>query len=353
MKKLLLCLTALCSLTTNGQTLIYHSNFQGNANDLSGNGLNGTVNGATLCPGQTGIPNTAYLFDGVNDYIQLPTNTLFNLKTWTLQALIKMNGFYSGNCQTNAIIWHATQNASNHYSLVISDNYYDLSCSTNSTQEAFGANAAGTSTTPDFQSPWYTSNGYVNTNTWYCLTATYDSSTISVYIDGTLVESGPWTNQYYYGVGAGTPSPTYIGKGNSTLAYPNWFNGIIDQVSIWKDAMGSQEIQHYCDSSHAGYWKSTNPSLSAEEHNINQIGRNDFNVNVFPNPANDEMTVEVNENWQGSTIYIMNGIGQIVTAVNPTSYQSKINVKKFPSGIYIVKVISGDKMSTTSKFIKE
>ena len=36
--------------------------FNGNANDESGNGNNGTVNGANLTAGKTGISNTAYQF---------------------------------------------------------------------------------------------------------------------------------------------------------------------------------------------------------------------------------------------------------------------------------------------------
>jgi gliding motility-associated-like protein len=43
--------------------------FNGNANDESGNGHNGIVNGATLVNDRFGNPNSAYRFDGVNDNI--------------------------------------------------------------------------------------------------------------------------------------------------------------------------------------------------------------------------------------------------------------------------------------------
>ena len=43
--------------------------FNGNANDESGNGNNGTVNGATLTSDRFGTNNKAYLFDGVDDKI--------------------------------------------------------------------------------------------------------------------------------------------------------------------------------------------------------------------------------------------------------------------------------------------
>ena len=45
--------------------------FNGNANDESGNGNYGTVNGASLGIDRFGNSNAAYDFDGVNDYIDL------------------------------------------------------------------------------------------------------------------------------------------------------------------------------------------------------------------------------------------------------------------------------------------
>ena len=42
--------------------------FNGNANDESGNGNNGTVNGATLTTDRNGMAGQAYNFDG-NDYV--------------------------------------------------------------------------------------------------------------------------------------------------------------------------------------------------------------------------------------------------------------------------------------------
>jgi len=51
--------------------LVAYYPFNGNANDESGNGNNGTVNGATLTTDRKGVANKAYSFDGVNDYIEI------------------------------------------------------------------------------------------------------------------------------------------------------------------------------------------------------------------------------------------------------------------------------------------
>ena len=53
---------------TNG--LVGYWPFNGNANDESGNGNNGTVNGATLTSDRNGVANKAYSFDGTSNYIK-------------------------------------------------------------------------------------------------------------------------------------------------------------------------------------------------------------------------------------------------------------------------------------------
>lgn len=48
--------------------------FNGNANDESGNGNNGTVNGAALTVDRFGNPNSAYNFDGIDDEVLVNNN---------------------------------------------------------------------------------------------------------------------------------------------------------------------------------------------------------------------------------------------------------------------------------------
>jgi hypothetical protein len=59
--------------------LIAYYPFNGNANDASGNGHNGTVNGATPTTDRFNNPTSAYSFDGVDDYISIPNHSDFNM----------------------------------------------------------------------------------------------------------------------------------------------------------------------------------------------------------------------------------------------------------------------------------
>ena len=52
--------------------------FNGNANDESGNGNHGTVNGASLTSDRNGVANKAYSFDGVDDFIDAGQNITFS-----------------------------------------------------------------------------------------------------------------------------------------------------------------------------------------------------------------------------------------------------------------------------------
>ena len=71
--------------------------FNGNANDESGNGNNGTVNGATLTSDRNGIANSAYSFVPKSNILinQNLYNTKFSLSFW----------FYANNNPTDAVIF--------------------------------------------------------------------------------------------------------------------------------------------------------------------------------------------------------------------------------------------------------
>jgi len=86
MKKLLFVLLVLSVFTIKAQVpsyvptngLVAYYPFNGNANDASGNGNNGVVNGATLTIDRFGNANNAYGFNG-NNNISIPHNNSFNL----------------------------------------------------------------------------------------------------------------------------------------------------------------------------------------------------------------------------------------------------------------------------------
>jgi len=69
--------------------LVAYYPFNGNANDGSGNGHNGTLYGATLVADRFGNPNRAYSFNGVSDYVSVPYAAAFQLPVFTFATWIR------------------------------------------------------------------------------------------------------------------------------------------------------------------------------------------------------------------------------------------------------------------------
>jgi hypothetical protein len=63
------CFSLNAQIPTNGLVVFYP--FNGNANDESGNGHNGTIFGATLTTDRCNIDSSAYSFDGINNNINI------------------------------------------------------------------------------------------------------------------------------------------------------------------------------------------------------------------------------------------------------------------------------------------
>jgi hypothetical protein len=96
--------------------LVAYYPFNGNANDASGNGNNGTVTGATLTTDRFGNPNSAYSFSGnASSYIQVPRSAsiepqnAISISFWMLR---RANGSFSetvirktANCGPGYLIW--------------------------------------------------------------------------------------------------------------------------------------------------------------------------------------------------------------------------------------------------------
>ena len=103
MKKILLSVLALLAFAASGtaQTLPSYvpANglvgwwpFNGNANDESGNGNNGTVNGSTLTTDRFGNSNSSYNFNGTSNYIRINNSTSLNNSSHALRQKVILSG---------------------------------------------------------------------------------------------------------------------------------------------------------------------------------------------------------------------------------------------------------------------
>ncbi|MFA6922679.1 MAG: T9SS type A sorting domain-containing protein [Bacteroidales bacterium] len=99
----------------------------------------------------------------------------------------------------------------------------------------------------------------------------------------------------------------------------------------------------------------TNTAITRIDDKANDVSKKAVNTNlalqVFPNPANTQITIELPQTAKQSTIIIYNINGEEVIKQQTTNNKTKIDVSTLPCGIYFIKVVAQDGV-TVRKFIK-
>jgi len=169
--------------------------------------------------------NNHLQFDGVDDYISLNNMDIAGSNI-TLEALINSSDL--SNCQYRdcRIISKAT-------GLTTPDHYWMLSTNNSGTNTVlrFRLKTNGTSTT------LVATTGPLSENTWYHVAATYNGSTMKLFLNGTEVGSTAKTGALTTNAAA----EAYIG-GNPPGNDRPW-KGEIDEVRIWNTARTQAQLQ--------------------------------------------------------------------------------------------------------------
>jgi hypothetical protein len=76
----------------------------------------------------------------------------------------------------------------------------------------------------------------------------------------------------------------------------------------------------------------------------NDIKENENHFNIYPNPANDVLTI--NSNTTMNQITIINSLGQVVMNVEPNTDFYQININTLPEGIYTARITTNNGLST-------
>jgi hypothetical protein len=253
---------------TNG--LVGYWPFCGNANDLSGNGNNGTVNGATLTTDRFGVANRAYSFDGVNDRIntnQFIINQSFTVSLWC---------YLGQNIFQYPIGLGINNSSQDGYGIGYSGNA--PSCQTNIANRYFVYDAVNSPCNSVMNSA---SNSSINL--WNNVVLVKNGSTMSFYKNGVFETS---TNSLNLNLNLLTMGV------RSDLAF--YFNGKLDDIGIWNRALTPQEITQLYQQGQATYlWSNgaTSPSIT-----VNPTQTTTYTCTVTMNGASttQSQTITVN-----------------------------------------------------------
>jgi Concanavalin A-like lectin/glucanases superfamily len=236
-------LTLRDTLYTLTDGMVAYYNFDGgNLNDSSGHNNNIIFNNAVPAADRFGVPNNAYIFDGVSSYMRVPNSASLNPSTGiTLFAIVKVNGFYKGPCHINQILGKgAPDDVLGYYALRFDDaGLIDGSgCSVAAdTSKEFFYGSYGDNT------PYGAATGAVNDSfpfihpgEWANVAFTYNGSVAKIYLNGALLAS--YTKSVSF-----TPNTQdlYIGETESSI-FPYYFKGIIDEIRIYNKAIPDNRI---------------------------------------------------------------------------------------------------------------
>lgn len=253
--------------TTNGLVVYYP--FNGNANDESGNGINGTVLGATLTDDKDGNPNSAYSFDG-NDYISFNSSNLLS-SNYTYSAWVKLG---SGLTEPfHCVIALGGPGADQH--LGITD------VGSNEIRWALGAYNSPSNPTSQFTAK---TSQTPEIDQWSHLVGVRNNDSIMIYLNGEFFTSAS-TN----GTLPRYNSPYYAHIGVRAGAFVQYFKGAIDEVRIYNRALDAGEIEELFDPQgipdpNISYWEQGNSGLYYNGGNVS--------INTTEAPAGYHLAVD-------------------------------------------------------------
>jgi len=189
----------------------------------SGNTTVGTCGSGTSTEmwndGTNGKMNGSMGFDGTDDYVVTTTDSrLQGNNSFSVTAWVKPNSFGSANAVV-ALFGSSTDKG--YWLNVGSDGSVTLWISTNGSAQSAPPTYAGT----------------ISTGQWSHLVGTFDGSAIKIYVNGRLISSGSVSGPVHT---VSTSNAFAIGRLGATSA--DYFNGLIDDVRIYKYALSSQQV---------------------------------------------------------------------------------------------------------------
>ena len=204
--------------------------FCGNANDASGNGLNGSVNSAQLSTDRYGLSNSAYAFNGTNNSISVSHNNILNVESISIVGWLNLGGdlgpeepSYS-NAMSLVSKWAQVQNCNS-----ITDAYTALLAKIGGVDRFLAS-------TSQYVGIQLNSNQSVQKNIWVHFAFVHEKNIGGrIYLNGTLVGANSIAGSI-----CNSTNTLYFGYNNSS--YSRYFKGKLDDIMIYNRAISASEV---------------------------------------------------------------------------------------------------------------
>jgi hypothetical protein len=206
-----------------GSGLVAHWDFDEGSgdvlHDVSGNGNDGTIYGATWT---SGFSDNALKFDGDNDYVLVPSSTDFQLYSWTICGWINITNFSSTGSGVIGKNQHTSPGGKyNFYIQLFADqtlvSSYEI-CDNENDHRVYS--------NPLNESEYI----------FFTSTRNHSSGDHIIYINGKQEDIGNWLD-----TPCANDEDLFIGR---IWESDTFFNGTIDEVCIYNRALSEDEIQY-------------------------------------------------------------------------------------------------------------
>ena len=217
-----------------GLVLLY--NFNGNTLDGSGNGIDSAPMGATPTADRLGNPNSAYQFDGVDDYIEIPYSPLVQIDP-PVSFSFCIN---TESIDVDSLKFFHTD------AVEVDYHGYKMHGTNENTGQIGLSHGCGIGGTTPSNRRSKISDSLITTNQWHHVVGIIRSGLdMEIYID--CINAGG----YYTGIGpmvvAHSGSTGRIGSVLTTSWMPTTFyRGKIDQFAMWNRELSIGDIEKIC-----------------------------------------------------------------------------------------------------------
>jgi hypothetical protein len=291
--------------------------FQGNANDASGNGNDGTVMGAVLTTDRFDIDSSAYEFDGTSSYITIQSSPSLESPDSELTQCAWIN-IYS---------WSLV--AAQFGPIIMKSN-----SSVNSFQYRLSVGPDGINTAVNNWGNFVTTPDSLNFDEWYFILTTLKNDTVKSYVNGEFIGEGTLaglinTDNLPLEIGRDKPGGTEV------------FHGKMDDIRIYNRALNQAEVTSLY-----------NGLTFVVDHNNSNMPDKFILEQNYPNPFNPttkiKYSVPLLSNVQVNIFDVLgNEIETLVNAEKTAgNYELIWNAINLPSGVYFYKIRAGDFVQT-------
>lgn len=274
--------------------VVAHYPFTGNAQDLSGNQLHGSVNGAILTPDRFGTAQRAYYFNGGNQHIAVSNHPLLNFQQgisvscWFRAAALpdKETFILSHGSWQNRWKISITPDRKLRWTLNSTAGISDLDTDISLVQDSF-----------------------------YYVTATYDGSLLALYINGSL-----HSFKAFSGLIRTTTIPLLMGQMLPSDANYN-FKGVLDDITIHNYALHPQTVLQ---------------TYNSMVTDLSTPGAAVYRLQVFPNPSTGVVHISLADSGELiRQLVVVDALGREVYRDNQLiNSQLTLNMNAWPAGIY-------------------